>query len=263
MRALFLVILLAWASALAPSQIELHLVSDAEPRMQRRDSRWVPVPLHAELVRELQGMDPMIKRVLWCRELRPVGEVDAQVMRSAELGPNLLQERYGPVSPDLRACTAPGLLHLQLYPGSDVALHQPANEPNMLYVQPDHFWGMWDDAHQMNVVVEMRINETATARHVTRFNPRVPIEEVTQEETAPRHSHPWTGALLLLLAGIAVLAGVAAYRHPASSELWRFLRSRMPSATPNAYRRPPADDDDERVLEAMGLGGRGEVIRML
>lgn len=192
------------------SQVILRRQSFADVKS---GSDWVRVDLHRDF-----GDSPTVKRVYWCRTLVvPTVASRAAIAFSAS---NLLRSLDGPRSEEGDDCSAPGLLHMQLYPGMEAAVFQPETEPSALYIDPTHFEALWDEQHAMNVVVEMRINATTTAQQVTRFNQphdRVPIVEAatTAAITPPPPSaraHPWGKALLFLCGGGVFFASVVAFR---------------------------------------------------
>lgn len=212
---------------------------------------WVRVDLHRDF-----GDSPTVKRIYWCRTLL-VKEVASRASIAFSAA-NLLRSLDGVRSGE-SDCGAPGLLHMQLYPGLEAATFQPETEPGAIYIDPAHFESLWDDKHAMNVVVEMRINSTTTAQQVTRFNqPHNRQDEDTTTTTtlapttapAPGHSHPWFRALLFLCGGGLFFAGVVAFR------LYRTRR-----ATMNRGALLLVNDDDEALVPPSDNDDDSDILR--
>ena len=253
MIALVLALALAAAHAFQyESQVVIRRQSYAAAPAAGSD--WVRVDLHRDF-----GESPTVKRIYWCRTLL-VKEVASRASIAFSAS-NLLRSLDSVRSSD-GDCDAPGLLHMQLYPGLEAATFQPETEPGAIYIDPAHFESLWDDKHAMNVVVEMRINATTTAQQVTRFNQphnRQDEDTTTTPTTAapitapptPGHTHPWWRALLFLCGGGIFFAGVVAFR------LYRTRRATMNRgalsllSSEESLVPSDTDNDDEAILRSV------------
>jgi len=252
MRGLFLLLCAIYASAQV-SQVTIHRITDYDARHQRVGMQgWIPLRLHPDLVKQFDNGIPIVKRVLWCKALEPNGAVHSDAMRSLDLvrsETNLLRDAYANADQqqdaDIRGCHSPGLVHMQIYPGSHVAVHQPVDEPGVLYIDPTHFYNGWETNHQMDVVVEMRVNPTTTARNIVRFNAINPLSAADEQsfpaedadtfggDTAPthqthqtsNHTHPWGGVAALFFVGAAVMVvlGAAYYANLTPARMRRMI----------------------------------------
>lgn len=146
------------------------------------ESAWITIRVHPDLTREFHNRVPKITRVLWCRSLEPNPAPPNLHVNGA--GVNLLEPPHDapPQPADIDECRAPNLLRMQLYPNSNVEIRQTKDEPDMLYIDPDQLGGR-DTTHQFDIIVEMRMNDSATGRYVVRFNPITPPVVVVVETT--------------------------------------------------------------------------------
>ena len=215
----------------------------------------VRIDLHSDLMRLFPSAPP-VKRVLWCRSLVPQDKEATITARAPEEG-NLLRSEYTWGSPQLNACSSPGLIRMQIYPGSSVAVRQPRSDPYSITIDTDAFWGAWDTKHRMEVIVEMHVNDTCTARHVSRFNAETRAAATAPD--TPNHQHPWGGMALLFFGGGAAMACVAAVRMY-GGDLERFVRRRVAWVRGNRAQSrlmrvdEGFEDDDAVVMMAMGHG---------
>lgn len=187
------------------SQVVIQHVTHEDTRStSARFKNWIRIPIEVD--------NPTIKRIIWCRSL-----FHHTVERDVD-PTNLLRSTPFVSSETQVGCNSPGLVLMQLYPGSYVSVHQPEEEPRIVYIDPSGFDGMWDDQHDMEVVIEMRINQTTMANHIAKFDAvkkDVEVETTTAEVTtasplSPKKTHPW-GAVLGIFFGGAAVFGLMAY----------------------------------------------------
>ena len=217
-----------------PSQvITQRITHDAVKSDSPRFRNWIRIPLHPELIELFDGQTPLIKRVLWCRSVSLPGSTST---RNADPSNLLRSMSLVEPNPTEFGCASPGFAHFQMYPGSRMMTHQPEDEPQTLYVDPSEFGGLWDEKHEMEVVVDLRVTPTHTAQHVVRFN-FTPKKPVTSYEH--RTQHPWKSVLAILVGGMVFFACMA----------YIMYRSRLEKPKLNK----PYEDTDEEVLERMKL----------
>ena len=263
MNALLVVCLLCAATLGMPSQMVIERTNDAS-RADEQQGGFARIDLHPALVSHFGKEPPCVKRVLWCRALPPVGTTSATQRSTAFTASSLLDlpEARDVSSSDLQGCATPGLVHMQLYPGSHVAVHQPRTEPHVVLVDTRAFYGAWDESHAMEVVVEMRINATASARHISRFHAPMRAAAVSSSPASAHgsHSHNWGGAAILFIAGGALIACVTAlrvYADPAQRWIKRriaWARAQRGEELESAFGAADEEDTDAAVMRAMGHG---------
>lgn len=218
-----------------PSQIITQRIShDAVKSDSPRFRNWIRIPLHPELISMFNGEVPLIKRILWCRSIGSGKENSARLA-----DPTNLLRGMALVEPNAEefGCSSPGFVHFQMYPGSKMMTHQPDDEPQVIYIDPASFGGIWDETHEMEIVVDMRVSTTHTAQHVARFN--FPKNIVATKKPIVPPPHPWKAVLGILLGGMVFFACMAYFMY----------RSKMEKFKPTL--QPEQADTDEDVLERM------------
>jgi hypothetical protein len=138
-------------------------------------------------------------------------------------------------------CSSPGFVHFQMYPGSKMMSHQPEDEPQVIYIDPVAFGGIWDEKHEMEIIVDMRVSSTHTAQHVARFNFPAQEKNVATKEPVVKPTHPWKAVLGILLGGMVFFACMAYFMY----------RSKMEKHTRKLGLEVQPQDTDEEVLERM------------
>jgi hypothetical protein len=139
-----ILLILFGACAAAAATAQKRTVISVTTDYERPQEGWITLNLdHAA----------MVTRIEWCKTIMPTPANFEGIM-----------------PPDINACNARGLMHLQLYPGIRPLVRTQVDEPNTYYIDPINVGG-WDEDHQANVIVHATIDDATDLVHVFRFNP--------------------------------------------------------------------------------------------